>query len=620
MAKDLGVPDFYKMVFKYNAYESSCAIKPHLLNYLLNKFQDEEKFVYLDSDIKVYSPLEELKYLLDNYSIVITPHRLAPQDEYFTDWEEAVNLKDGVFNGGLIGIRRDTETREFLNWWGNRVLKFCYIDHNRGLFLDQKWLNLIPCFFDNYKVLKHVGYNVASWNFSQRKIETSKDNQLLVNGLPLRFIHFSGLGRWFDQKLEIYVDKSNILYMLKTEYLDEAETYEYNSMKDHPWCYNYFNSGESIQPKTKTLYRESEGLQMQIPFPFHLSNKHIKEYQKKMKNSPTVSVITAVYNGQEFLMEAINSILSQSYTNFEYIIVNDGSTDKTNDLLSRINDSRVKVINLKKNMGAAYCLNLAINKAKGKWIAVQDADDISYPDRLEKQVGHVESHPDVIAVGSMIECISDTLTEDQLAGMVSHFNSLKSRDELYRNRFFQTPFCHGTGFFLKNAYLQVGGYDKNYRIAYDWDLWMKLYRKGPIDKVNQILYKYRIDKSSLSFKKWESTYFEIIKLTVNQINKMHGKNKRKPTLLIYGTAKTRKNFKTAILSNEYNNPVKYKDYKELKNKKPFSKKSKTNVIIILEEHFKEEVIKDLEKKGFNLNRNLFLLHNGNHGFIENGYF
>nr|WP_158587414.1 glycosyltransferase [Neobacillus notoginsengisoli] len=620
LAKDLGIPDFYQLVFKYTIYESSCAIKPFLLKYLLNQYEDEEKFIYLDSDIKVYSPLEEIQSLLDNHSIVITPHRLAPQDDYFTDWEEVVNLKDGVFNGGMIAIRRETETWEFIKWWGNRVKKYCYIDFERGLFLDQKWLNLIPCFFDHYKVLKHVGYNVASWNFSQRQVEQSENNQLLVNGTPLRFIHFSGLGKWFEEKLEIYVDKRNILYELKTEYLDEIETYGYLSMKDYPWCYNYFNSGEFIKPELKTLYRESEDLQMQIPHPLQLSNKTIMKYKKKNNTPLTVSVITAVYNGEEFLLEAINSILSQSYKEYEYIIVNDGSTDKTKEILSQIKDSRVKVIHLNKNMGAAYCLNLAIQNSKGKWIAVQDADDISNPERLEMQVKHVQSHPDVIAVGSMVQCISDTLTEDQLAGMVSHFNSLKSRDEMYRSRFFQTPFCHGTVFFSKKAYFLVGGYDKNYKIAYDWDLWMKLFQVGPIDKINHVLYKYRIDKNSLSFKKWESTYFEIIKLTITCMNSIHAKTNQLPKLIIYGTSRTRKNFQTSFQRNEYKNPVKYRDYTELQNKKALLKKSKSSVIIILEEHFKEEVINTLEQDGLTLNQNFFLLHNGNHGFIENGYF
>ncbi|MFF2446618.1 glycosyltransferase [Neobacillus sp. NPDC058068] len=619
LAKDLGIPDFYKFIFKYNIYEGCCALKPYLLRFLLNGNKKEETFIYLDSDIKVYSPLEELQHLLTQYSIVITPHRLTHQENPHAIWAEITNLKDGVFNGGMIGIKRDAETFEFLNWWANRVYNFCYIEPDYGLFLDQKWLDLIPCFFDNYKVLKHEGYNFASWNLSQRRIMKTKDNQYVINGNPLRFIHFSGLGKWFDDNLNKYItNKNDILITLKDEYIKEIETFGYHTLKDCPWCYNYFNSGEFIDSKTKSIYRDSEELQNRIPYPLQQSNRAIVNYSNRRNISPLVSVITAVFNGEEFLMEAINSVLSQSYNEFEYIIVNDGSTDNTINVLKAITDHRVKVINLEKNMGAAYCLNLGIKKAKGKWIAIQDADDRSDAERLKEQLKYVQSLPDVIAAGSFVKCFSDSLVEDQLNGVNIYFNSLESGEELAKNRFFQIPFCHGTVFFSKKAFQQAGGYNPNYRIAYDWDLWMRLFQVGSIHKINKVLYNYRVDKGSLSFQKWDNTYYEIIKLNMNYINEIYAKNSIQPRFLVLGSDRACNNFKDALRHNGCKLSMKFDDYSALSNPKFSFNKKKTNGIIILDDQVREGLIQNLEKKGLKLNHNLFILHHGIHGLIESG--
>lgn len=618
LAKDLGIPDFYKLVFKYNKYESSCAIKAFLFKHLIDAYQNEVKFTYLDSDIKIYSPLNELQQLLDQHSIVITPHRLAPQDYLNASWEEVVNLKDGVFNGGLIGLRRERETLEFLKWWANRLQYYCYIDSNTGLFLDQKWLNLIPCFFDNYKVLRHDGYNFASWNLSQRYIIKTVDGQYWANNSPLRFIHFSGLGKWFDEKLNHYVkDLSNPLYFLKDDYIEEINREGFQTFKDIPWCYDYFNDGKYIFPQTKTRYRNSTDLQELIPHPFQTSNEFILKFKKK-RFKPLVSVITSVYNGQEFINDAINSIQSQTYKNFEFIIVNDGSTDNTIELLKNITDSRVKVINLEKNRGAAYCLDLGIKQANGQWIAIQDADDISLSTRLEEQVKHVECYQDVIAVGSLVKCISNSVREDVLDGVEKYWNLLVSIEQMYKKRFFQTPFCHGTAFFSKKAYLQVGGYNPNYRITYDWDLWMRLFQAGPIHKIKKVLYHYRVDKESLSLQKWNYTYYEIIKLAMNYIDDIYSKNGIHPILLVLGTDRKCQNFKDALHYNKDHHTVHFEDYSNLSQWEKELDEGKVNGIIVLDDQNVDELVQEFEKRGMELNQNLFVLHNGIHGLIEIG--
>lgn len=125
----------------------------------------------------------------------------------------------------------------------------------------------------------------------------------------------------------------------------------------------------------------------------------------KKTTNPLISIVMPVYNPGSFLPQAIESILNQTYQNFEFIIVNDGSTDnslKTIKSYSKI-DKRIKVFNNPRNMGVSYTANLAISKAKGQYIARMDSDDIAFPDRLEKQLKFLQKHPKTIAVGG--QCI-----------------------------------------------------------------------------------------------------------------------------------------------------------------------------------------------------------------------
>ena len=118
-----------------------------------------------------------------------------------------------------------------------------------------------------------------------------------------------------------------------------------------------------------------------------------------MKNDPKISVVMAVYNGEKYLREAIDSILNQTFKDFEFIIVNDGSTDRTREILESFIDPRIVLIH-QEHMGLTKSLNRGIALAKGKYIARQDADDISMAERLEKQFNFLESHENVALLGT----------------------------------------------------------------------------------------------------------------------------------------------------------------------------------------------------------------------------
>jgi len=115
---------------------------------------------------------------------------------------------------------------------------------------------------------------------------------------------------------------------------------------------------------------------------------------------PKISVIMSVYNGEKYLREAIESILNQTFRDFEFIIINDGSTDKTSEILSSYNDPRIVIINNKRNIGLTKSLNKGLKMVKGEYIARQDADDVSLPERLERMVNFLDMNRDVGLLGS----------------------------------------------------------------------------------------------------------------------------------------------------------------------------------------------------------------------------
>ncbi|MEH7375152.1 glycosyltransferase family 2 protein [Neobacillus drentensis] len=212
-----------------------------------------------------------------------------------------------------------------------------------------------------------------------------------------------------------------------------------------------------------------------------------------------VSVVTAVYNGEKYLQECIQSILNQTYPEFEYIIVNDGSTDGTMEILNAVQDTRVRIIHLDQNRGAAFCLNQGINQAEGKWIAIQDADDISAPTRLEEQVNY-KSHPQAIGVSSFVKGIEgeESVSKEFLYAHESAFNRVMSEEEVYKSRFLICYVCHGSVMFSKDTFHRVGGYNPFFKIVYDRDLWSRLFEIAPFEKIPKVLYYYRVLPHSLS--------------------------------------------------------------------------------------------------------------------------
>ena len=192
-----------------------------------------------------------------------------------------------------------------------------------------------------------------------------------------------------------------------------------------------------------------------------------------MNSSIKISVIMSVYNGEDYLSEAIDSVLDQSFTDFELIVINDCSTDGTAEILKKYEslDTRVKVHTNEVNLRLPSSLNKAISLAEGKYIARMDADDICLPDRFEKQYGFMESHPDVALSSCRFMTLKNGVVASGGCGGKIDNESIKAL-LLVTN-----PILH-PGIIAKAEVIRALGYDKNFTCTEDMELWSRFVMSG----------------------------------------------------------------------------------------------------------------------------------------------
>lgn len=226
-----------------------------------------------------------------------------------------------------------------------------------------------------------------------------------------------------------------------------------------------------------------------------------------------ISVVMSVYNDGKFLPEAIESILNQTYKDFEFIIVNDGSTDNSLDVMKsyEAKDDRIKVINLEKNEGFCSALNHGIEAATRPWIARMDSDDISVPERFEKQVAFLEDNPDIIVLGTYVSHINakgDILSVNAVGPI--------TREEMQERIQKAHPVyvMHGTVLMRRDIVQKVGGYDVKFVAGEDIELFARMVKHGTILAIPEPLYLYRIHGASMSMTKMfkQKTYTEYVEL------------------------------------------------------------------------------------------------------------
>lgn len=196
----------------------------------------------------------------------------------------------------------------------------------------------------------------------------------------------------------------------------------------------------------------------------------VQDRNRADQPAPTVSVQIAVYNGARFLAATLDSLLSQTWTDFELIVVDDGSSDATPQLLAEYaaREPRISLLHNPTRQGVSAARNRALAVSRGRYVAISDADDCSYPQRLEKQVAFLDEHPEIGVVSSGISWLDET-------GQPLHKEQRPADDGVLRWRLhFSPPVVH-TASMLRRRWLQaVGGYDEAKPCAVDYDLWLRL--------------------------------------------------------------------------------------------------------------------------------------------------
>lgn len=261
--------NFAQWVFGLSVVELCTAVKGVALEHIFSTFDADQVF-YFDPDMVVFARLEELQEKLSDCSMLLTPHLTDPEtsDTGILD-NEMASLLHGVFNLGFIGVRNCDEGRRFARWWAQRLLKYCHDDRARGLFTDQKWVNLAPCFFDAVGILRSPAFNVATWNLTNRQATGSLRDGILINGEPLGFYHFSG----FDSghqivMLQRYGQDSPVLYELREWYVAQCERHGQSALGTLKSKYDQFSNGLPVERGYRLLYRQRIDLQQAYPNPF----------------------------------------------------------------------------------------------------------------------------------------------------------------------------------------------------------------------------------------------------------------------------------------------------------------------------------------------------------------
>jgi len=258
-AEELAIPDFRSFAFRYSIMEFNTALKPFMFRYLIS--QGFTAVLYFDPDIEVFSPLDVvLAPLRAGCCFVLTPHICQPAEgDTFPD--DIGIMRAGIYNLGFLGVGVGPDTERLLRWWSRRLRYHCVSEQDRGVFVDQKFMDLIPGFTDSVCIVRDTACNVAYWNLEQRRLMQAGDHWL-VDGQKLRFFHFSGI--CIDDPT--YLSKWTLgfrggeisppLRELMRHYTDQVAANGYGAAPEPPYSYGCFASGTPIPDQVRRMFRD----------------------------------------------------------------------------------------------------------------------------------------------------------------------------------------------------------------------------------------------------------------------------------------------------------------------------------------------------------------------------
>lgn len=276
-ASDLEIPERRRWLFKHDVIEVCTAVKGPYAAQACD--MDYDAIVYLDPDTCLFNPLTPVLEALESADIALTPHQLTPDSkrQAIVD-NEVTSLRTGIYNLGFLAIRTSGEGRRMARWWSDRLLSFCFDDIPNGLFVDQRWCDHVPSFFEKVAILRDPGLNVASWNLSQREVRIDHSGQARVNGSPLRFWHFTKLGRVGDTMTRRYARQNFPVYELWSWYRQQVQEATSASIPQNYWAYGHFESGTPIPKTARELYRHRIDLQQAFGNPYASGQGSFEEW------------------------------------------------------------------------------------------------------------------------------------------------------------------------------------------------------------------------------------------------------------------------------------------------------------------------------------------------------
>lgn len=350
----LGNANFQKMTFVYDVLELNTAVKPFAIWYFL-KEKGYDRVIYLDPDIYVYRGMDEVEQSFNNgANIIITPHLTKPLIEDGYEPNEMGMLHTGIYNLGFIAVNNSVESQKAIKWWADRCYELCMDDPDKGLYVDQKWVNYFPSQYEGVHILKNPGYNVAYWNVSQRKIEL-KDNNYYINGNPLVFFHFSGtniedkhcFSRHCTRPLG---NNEEIVLRLAALYKEKVLDAGYLNYKDIQYAYGVFTDGRPITRRHRTFFREHKELAEEIgqtPFDkgyiFYDENSILLRYYDWYAQEKRKGMLARIYSSESIVIfgvgangQKLYSLLKEKGRDKSVKCFCDNSTNKNMDIFAEI--------------------------------------------------------------------------------------------------------------------------------------------------------------------------------------------------------------------------------------------------------------------------------------------
>jgi lipopolysaccharide biosynthesis glycosyltransferase len=282
---DLPLRNLPSWIFKHRLVELCTAVKGIAFQYIADR-HGAERIYYFDPDIVVFNRLDGLNQTLDQHSVLLTPHQFVPdvEDQAIQD-NEICCLRHGVYNLGFLAVRMNEQGGRFIDWWADRLLRYCYDEVPNGLFTDQRWIDLAPAMFDDIAIIREPQYNVSTWNLSSRRATGRAPYEIEINGQPLVFYHFSGFDSGAQRiMLERYGWHSPVLFDLREWYIAHCEELGQSTLGKIDCIYNRFSNGEKITTDHRLLYRRRPDLIEAFEDPFDATeplHSYYHWYQKE---------------------------------------------------------------------------------------------------------------------------------------------------------------------------------------------------------------------------------------------------------------------------------------------------------------------------------------------------